>query len=233
MKKSAKNYYVELKNGYGDKIRQLVPKYDDMTRCIIDLLDLCSPATVLDIGAGVGNLSLIVLREIPGVQLTTVEASSEMISEAREALKSDANQVSLLHRDILDFSPEGAFDAIFTDLVLHNIPFDRKGELISTISGWLNPGGVFIWGDLIRYRDPQIQDHFIRQRIEHALSAGCSKGLVKRNFEKEETEDWPLTIEETLSVARSAGFDDPQNVWTHDTFAVFFLRKKGQRGTIR
>ena len=45
MKKSAKDYYAELKDGYGAKIRQLVPKYDDMTRCIVDLLKLCSPAT--------------------------------------------------------------------------------------------------------------------------------------------------------------------------------------------
>lgn len=228
MKKSAKKYYAELRNGYAVRIRQLVPKYDDMIRCIVDLLKLSSPVTVLDIGAGVGNLSLTVLREIPGAHLTAVEVSEDMISEAREVFQSNAHRVSLHHKDILDFSPEGTFDAIFTNLVFHNIPFDSKGTLISTIRGWLNPGGVFIWGDLIRYSDAQIQDHFICQRIEHAVSAGCSEELIKRNFEKEGGEDYPLTIEKTLRVARCAGFDEVQNVWTHDTFAVFFLRKKNR-----
>jgi len=226
MKKSAKKYYAGLRNGYAVKIRQLVPKYDEMTRCIVDLLKFSSPATVLDIGTGIGNLSFIVLGEIPNVQLTAVEASEEMISEARAHLPSNETRVSLLHQDILDFSPAGRFDAIFTNLVLHNIPFDRKSKLISTINSWLNPGGIFIWGDLIRYSDPQVQDYFIGERMVHAASAGCSKELIKENFGKEGNEDYPLTLEETLGVARNAGFDDVQNVWTHDTFAVFFIKKE-------
>ena len=49
MKESAKQYYAELRNGYAVRIRQLVPKYDDMIRCILDLLKLSSPVTVLDL----------------------------------------------------------------------------------------------------------------------------------------------------------------------------------------
>ena len=130
MRRSAKNYYVELRNGYTIKIRQLVPKHDDMIGCIIDLLKLCSPAKVLDIGAEVGSLSLLVLRELPIAQLTAVEISEEMMSEAREALQTSVSRVLLVHKNILDFSPEGTFDAIFTNLVLHNIAFERKLELI-------------------------------------------------------------------------------------------------------
>ena len=226
MRKSAKNYYAELRSGYTIKIRQLVPKYDEMIGCIVDLLKLCSPATVLDIGAGVGSLSLLALRELPAAQLTAVEVSEEMISEAREALQTSGSRVSLVHKNILDFSPEGTFDAIFTNLVLHNIAFDRKQKLISRIEDWLSPTGTFIWGDLIRYGDPRIQGHYVRQRIEHARSAGCPEGLIEWNFQKETGDDFPLTMEEIVAVARSAGFDDPQNVWTHDTFAVFVLRKK-------
>ena len=221
----AKDYYAQLKEGYSTKIRQLVPKYDDMTRCIADLVKLRAPATVLDIGAGVGNLSRIILQEMPIVQITAVEASGEMISEAEKVLQPDLNRVTLVCKDILEFSPEATFDSIFSNLVLHNIPHDRKKKLASAINDWLNPGGSFIWGDLIRHSDSQIQNHFIRQRKAHAISTGCPDELIRRNFEKEAEQDYPLTTEETLEVARRAEFADAELAWAHDTFAVFFLGK--------
>ena len=96
---------------------------------------------------------------------------------------------------------------------------------MSAIHDWLNPGGVFVWGDLIRYRDPRIQDHFVDQRKAHAISAGCSEELIRQNFEKEAEQDYPLTIEETLEMASGAGFGGAELVWAHDTFAVFLLGK--------
>ena len=220
-----KDYYAQLKRCYLTKIRQLVPKYDDMARCIVDLVKLRAPSTVLDIGAGVGNLSYIILQELPGVQITVVEASEEMISEAARVLQPASDRLTLVCKDIAEFSPEATFDGIFSNLVLHNIPFDRKAIPVSAIHDWLNPGGVFVWGDLIRYRDPRIQDHFVDQRKAHAISAGCSEELVRQNFEKEAEQDYPLTIEETLEMASGAGFGGAELVWVHDTFAVFLLGK--------
>ena len=224
MKKIAEDYYAELKTEYSVKIRQLVPRYDDMTRCITEILELCSPETVLDIGAGVGNLSQIILQNLPRVRVTAVDACEEMVSDARRLLQHAGDRITLLHTDILDFSPEGKFDAVLSNLVLHNMSPDQKSRLLRAIRQWLTPGGAFIWGDLIRYADCRVQEHFIRQRMSFAVAAGCPRDLVKENFEKEERADHPLTVEQTLRVARSVGFPDPQNVWIHDTFAVFLLR---------
>ena len=70
-----------------------------------------------------------------------------------------------------------------------------------------------------------MQAHFVRQRVDFALATGCPSALVTENFDKEEKEDYPLTVAETRRLASDAGFPDPQNVWTHDTFAVFFMRR--------
>ena len=121
MKETAKTFYTQLAEGYAEKIRQLVPMYDDMVQCIVELLRMCAPEGVLDIGAGVGNLSQIILQNLPHVRITAVEASEEMAAAARQRFRAKADRVTIVQADILDLSPEVSFDVAFSNLVLHNI----------------------------------------------------------------------------------------------------------------
>ncbi|NIM52972.1 MAG: methyltransferase domain-containing protein [Gemmatimonadales bacterium] len=223
MKKIAQDYYADLKIEYAKKIRQLVPRYDDMVQCMVELLQHSRPRTVLDIGAGVGNVTQTILNALPETRVTAVDACEDMVAEARRALGPYGDRVTIVQADAAGFTPEAPFDAVFSNLVLHNVPFAPKHTLLRSIIGWLNPGGVFLWGDMIRHADPSLQEYFVRQRKEFALAAGCAKELVAANFEKEETEDYPFTLQETLQAAKQAGFREANSVWMHDTFAVFVL----------
>lgn len=223
MKKAAKDFYADLTRDYSTKIRQLVPRYDEMVECILELLELCSPKTILDIGAGIGNISALVLRRIPGSRVTAVEPSDEMIAEARRLNDCSGDGIEFVHQDILDFVPDAGFDAIFSNLVLHNIPLDERRLLLRRLCEWLEPRGCFAWSDLICHADERVQAHFVEYRKAFALAAGCPSELVQQNFEKEAREDRPLTIEQMLEEARRAGFRQATPVWTHDTFAILWL----------
>ncbi|KPK82431.1 MAG: hypothetical protein AMS25_02270 [Gemmatimonas sp. SM23_52] len=225
MKRATEEFYAALTTDYLTKIRQLVPRYDEMVECILELLELCSPKTVLDIGAGIGNISALVLRGIPGSRVTAVEPSDAMIGKARRLSESSPDRIRLVRQDILDFVPDGRFDAIFSNLVLHNIPLDERGPLLTRLCGWLEPGGCFVWSDLICHADERVQAHFVEYRKAFALAAGCSSELVEENFEKEAREDHPLTIEQMNEEARRAGFRRATPVWIHDTFAILWLRR--------
>lgn len=225
MKKAMKDFYADLTRDYATKIRQLVPKYDEMVECIVDLLQLCSPRTVLDIGAGIGNISAVVLSRIPGARVTAVEPSDAMIAQARRLREASGARIEFVHQDILDFVPDGRYGAIVSNLVLHNIPLDERRPLLGRLCEWLEPGGCFVWSDLIRHGDERVQEHFVEYRKAFALAAGCRSELVQQNFEKEASEDHPLTIEQMLDEARRAGFREATPVWTHDTFAILWLRR--------
>jgi 16S rRNA (cytosine1402-N4)-methyltransferase len=108
MKKMARAYYADLKVDYSVKIRQLVPKYDEMVECIVQLLRLGSPRNVLDIGAGIGNVTALVLESVPDVRVTALEVSDEMFREAQPNLETAADRVRLVHQDIVDFEPDQA-----------------------------------------------------------------------------------------------------------------------------
>ena len=225
MKRATEDFYADLTRDYLTKIRQLVPRYDEMVECILELLELCRPRTVLDIGAGIGNISALVLHRIPGSRVTAVEPSDEMNTEARRLNDCSGERIEFVHQDIVDFVPDCGFDAIFSNLVLHNIPLNERRLLLARLCEWLEPGGCFVWSDLIRHADERVEAHFVDYRKEFALAAGCPIELVQQNFEKEAREDQPLTIEQMLEEARRAGFRQATPVWAHDTFAILWLRR--------
>ena len=224
MRESADKYYAELHRGYDRTIRQLVPRYDDMAQAIIGLIASVSPDSLLDIGPGPGSSTRSILQEISGVRVTAVEASFKMAEEAATALASFGARAQVLCQDVMDFSPENGFDAVVTSLVLHNIPHEGKTELLRRIRSWLHPDGIFLWADMIRYADLRVQSHFVDCRTRYALDAGCTPDLVEWNFRKEEEEDHPLTLSETVDRLVEAGFPSIEVVWAHDAFAVFCAR---------
>jgi tRNA (cmo5U34)-methyltransferase len=223
MKEEVRDYYADLRQGYPTKIRQLVPKYDEMADLIIELLRLGGPRTVLDIGAGTGNLSAAVLDAFPDARVTLVEPCEEMFADAVRTLSGHSGRATLVNADILDFVPEGHYDAIFSNLALHNLALDEKRRLLADLVGWLEPAGSFIWSDLIRHPDDRLQAHFIEYRRRLAKVAGCQDDVFERDSRKETQLDHPLSVDEALDMARRAGFGRVSLAWAHDMFAILLL----------
>ena len=221
MLQPAHEYYAVLQRDYATRIRQLVPKYDELVRCTVDALRQRSPSTVLDIGSGDGSMSQVVLEALPEVRLTAVDASPAMSAEAGRQLERFGKRATVVRADILHFEPEEPFDAVFSNLVLHNIPFPEKRQLLGTIAGRLRDGGLFLWGDLIRHPDPVVQRRLVSERRAFALSEGCPEDIVEWNFRKESGDDYPFTTVKAAEALKRAGFTRADLVWQHDTFALF------------
>lgn len=182
--KSAENYYRELSGKYLLEARRFVPKYDEIIEQVTGLLQITSPATILDIGSGTGNVEELIFKKLPHALVTCVEASKEMAQVSQPELAKFGDNAKLVCQDILAFKPEQEYDAILASLVLHNVPYDKKEGLLRKINAWLNPGGVFVWGDLIRYTDKQVQKHFIDYRINFGFERGGSKEFTERTLKK-------------------------------------------------
>jgi len=226
MLQPAHEYYSVLQRDYATRIRQLVPRYDELVRCIVGTLRERSPVNVLDIGTGDGSMSRVVLEALPDSRLTAVDASPDMAAEAARQLESFGDRATVVRTDILQLEPAEPLDAVFSNLVLHNIPFPEKRQLLGTIADWLGDGGLFVWGDLIRHADPVVQQRLVGERRAFALSEGCPEEIVDWNFRKEAGDDYPFTTVKAAEALKRAGFSDVQLVWEHDTFALFLAEAK-------
>jgi trans-aconitate methyltransferase len=220
MQRDTLAYYRRLSEGYDEKIRQLVPKYDDMTALIVDRIVRRSPHAVLDVGCGIGTLSEQILDRLPAATVTAIDASPDMIRLAQTRLGRFAARARTVEGDVATSRPNPGFDVVVSSLVLHNLPTAPKQTALRSLVRVLTPRGTFIWADLIRHADPARQTEFVKYRRHFALRAGCDPDLVDVNFRKEATTDSPLTVEEMASAMAESGLTTHRVVWTHDTFAV-------------
>ncbi len=227
--KIAQGFYGSLAEGRGDRYlveaRRFIPRYDEIAEEVTDLLQLYSPAEILDIGSGIGNIEGIIFSKLPKSRVTCVEASPDMAQTSRLNLSQYGDRANIINMSILDFVPEQQYDAILSNIALHNVPYDRKEGLIGSVRDWLNPEGVFVWSDLIKYANEQIQGRVIGDRLRFAMERGASEEFARENFEKEGKHDYPLTTDETLELLRKVGFERPENVWLHGAFEIFYARK--------
>jgi SAM-dependent methyltransferase len=101
---------------------------------------------LIDVGVGTGNLSIAALDRWPGVRVTGVDASREMIG-AVEALVAERLPGARRRFDgRVAFAaempfPDGAFDAAMSSFVLQLVP--SRGKALREIRRVLRPDGLF------------------------------------------------------------------------------------------
>ena len=104
-----------------------------------DLLDLLAPKPgerVLDLGSGTGDLAAQLAER--GALVTGVDASTEMVNEARR--KHPRPSFEVQDGQALNF--DQAFDAVFSNATLHWMP--RADAVAEGVARSLKPGGRFV-----------------------------------------------------------------------------------------
>jgi ubiquinone/menaquinone biosynthesis C-methylase UbiE len=154
----------------------------------------CSHAQgdVLEIAVGSGrNLPFYP----PGVKLTAIEFSPEMLAIARKRAEETASQADLREGDAqaLEFE-DGSFDTVVLTLALCTIPDDRKAA--TEVLRVLRPGGRFVLMEHVRspvlpvravqrILDPLAvrfeADHLVREPLDYLADVGFEIESVNRS----------------------------------------------------
>ena len=112
-------------------------------RKALDLANLKSGESVLDIGCGTGTLAIAAKQRVgPTGRVYGVDASPEMLARAtRKATKAGAEVVfknGIVER--LPF-PDGQFDAVLSTLMLHHLGRKARQQCADEMRRVLKPGG--------------------------------------------------------------------------------------------
>ena len=119
---------------------------------------------VLDVGAGYGLVSELVLAMFPHAHLTLQDYSVPMFERARSRLQTHHNRISYVSSDLSD--PQWAaelkvpFDLIVSGLAIHNL---REPSLMQAcyraLHGLLRPTGIFLDYDLLGLVEGGVATH--------------------------------------------------------------------------
>jgi trans-aconitate 2-methyltransferase len=91
--------------------------------------------SVVDLGAGVGNVTKLIKERWPDAVVVGVEGSSEMVTAGRKA----APEVEWLQQDLGSWQPAQKYDVIYSNAALHWLP--EHAKLLPSILETVEPGG--------------------------------------------------------------------------------------------
>jgi tellurite methyltransferase len=102
---------------------------------------------VLDLGCGLGNLSIAAARR--GAVVLAVDASASAIARIRDTAKAEGLEVRAEQADIADYAIEGECDTVVAIGLLMFFPRKQAMALLDRLQRAVKPGGVAIVNVLI------------------------------------------------------------------------------------
>jgi tRNA (cmo5U34)-methyltransferase len=221
--------HPELVASYAERRRILVPLLDVQEDVLARLLSRGerTVARFLDLGAGAGGVSELVLRTQPGSQGVLVDFSEPMIERAAAHLAEYAGRWQAVRGDLNDPAwpqalPAGRYDAVVSGLAIHHIPAARKLALFAQAFELLEPGGMFVNMDYVAIDGP-LQGLFDEQMranaVEHEHASGGTRSADE--VDCEDDDDRPDTLEDQLRWLRDVGFEQVETHFKWAEAAVF------------
>jgi trans-aconitate 2-methyltransferase len=134
---------------------------DHRLRPALDLLaqvPLETPARVVDLGCGAGNITAIIKRRFPTAAVTGVDGSAAMLSQARAA----APACHFVEADFTTWTPEAPPDLIYSNAALQWV--GGHETLFPRLVGLLRSGGV------LAVQMPAMHDAPLR-RLQYEVAA--------------------------------------------------------------
>jgi trans-aconitate 2-methyltransferase len=132
-------------------------------RPALDLLariDADSPASVVDLGCGAGNVTALLNRRWPGAATIGVDGSAEMLARARTAVP----ECSFVQADFGTWTPDAPVDVIYSNAALHWL--GGHETLMPRLLAQLAPGGT------LAVQMPGMHDAPLRRLIYDVAATG-------------------------------------------------------------
>jgi tRNA (cmo5U34)-methyltransferase len=160
----------------------------------------------LDLGAGHGNLSRVVLERFPRSTAVLLDTSEAMLEAAASYLGEFGRRVSFLR---CDFSSElipgtytGSFGAIISSLAVHHLKAQAdEARLYRSAFVALAPGGGFLNLDLVAPPTPDLDPVYDQ----------ADRSWLKPFFESPRSDVRPLDTH--LTLLRNSGFAEVDCFW--------------------
>jgi tRNA (cmo5U34)-methyltransferase len=179
--------------------------------------------SVLDVGCGAGNYTLMLLEYLPNLDVTLVDLSRPMLERATQRVAPQTNgRVSALQGDVreLDLGIE-EHDVILAAAVLHHLRGDDEWESVfRKFYAALRPGGSIWIFDLVESSIPAVQALMWRRFGEY-LSGLKDEAYRDHVFDYIEKEDTQRPLMYQLDLLRRVGFPLVEVLHKNSSFAAF------------
>jgi tRNA (cmo5U34)-methyltransferase len=172
----------------------------------------------IDLGAGSGATTELLLEELPGASAVLLDFSEPMLARAGTRLERFGGRWEPVRGDLMDAAwvrdlPAEPYDAAVSSLAIHHLPAARKRALYAELFDLLAPGATFINMDFVTVDGPLLGS-FDAQMVANLVAAERERGGERSEEEIERhllgnldgVEDQPDTAEDQVRWLEDAGF---------------------------
>jgi ubiquinone/menaquinone biosynthesis C-methylase UbiE len=168
--------------------------FDEMIR----LADLRPGQRALDVGCGTGNLLVALGRREPGVELAGLDPDARMLAAAQRKARRKGVAVAWQRGFAQELPyPDGAFDRVFSSIMLHHLDPQAKDALLAGVRRVLRPDGLFVLADLDGHSAVHGHGPMARRMAGSSLvhdNAGMVERVVAAGFTVEPVTTFPLRM---------------------------------------
>jgi tRNA (cmo5U34)-methyltransferase len=211
---------------YGGNMAQWIPDFAYAHQLLLDslMIHLPSHGQVLELGAGSGRVSQMLLDAFPNMNLALVDLSANMLTAAERRLQGDAARCRYVVHDIFDPElefPAASFDGIVSVFAIcHARGIEVYQRLYERIHRWLKSPGYFVCYDHVLGDTPELTA-LNALGWHQLLASNQSIEQAKEGVVSTYQEDSPLSVRQHLTLLTSAGFSSVDVLYKRDIFAIY------------
>lgn len=223
---NVESFFDTLSEEYTTAIERCFPRYREMLCVLLDYLPKPRQlASILELGCGTGNLTVLLRDICPAAEIEVVDLSGESLAICRSRIGSDA-RFRYEQRDFreLDFA-SGSFDLVVSSIAIHHLRPAEKRSLFQQIHGWLRPQGIFTYADQFRGATDDLYARHIANWKTQSLAAGSTPEEFEMWMQHQRESDYHDTLQDQLDWIRDAGFPIVDCQWRFLLWSVVQARK--------
>lgn len=187
--------------------------------------------TFVDLGAGTGAATRVVLDHYPASNAVLADYSPKMMEEGHRALASYGDRYRYVEFDMVagrwpEELSEG-LEAVISSMCVHHLPDDRKQQLFAEILERLAPGAWYFNYDPVAAEDPAVEAAWLR--VEHSRDPEAAAKRANRS--PEEQARWENHVRHIIPLGpqieflRDAGFEAVEVYWRELDHVIYGGRR--------
>lgn len=224
MNRSVEHLFDAVASNYDRQRKQLIPCFDEFYGMALSLADTSnSSPRILDLGAGTGLFSSMLLQKYPLADLTLIDLSSKMLEEARIRFNKHPN-IQYVLDDYVTHPFTGHFDMIISSLSIHHLTHPAKQQLFARIYDLLDVDGIFINADQVAGNTVNLDNYYRKRWLEYLQQGTLDQAEIDAAIERRKL-DINAKLSDQINWMKQAGLADVDCIYKHLDFAVFFGRK--------
>ncbi len=208
--------------------RRVIFCFDTFYGTLLDLVPFSpqAPFAFLDLGAGTGLVSALILARFSKARAHLLDISEKMMAQARRRF-AHRPDVQFYIGDYAREDLPGTYPLIVSAMSIHHLEDSGKQMLMQKIFSALEPGGAFIHAELALGTTPATERHYQQHWQRHLEASGFTADELAPIRERMAC-DRPAPIEHQLAWMREAGFADVDCFFKHYNFTVSMGTKPDQ-----